>query len=182
VYVDVREAILGLRSPIEPGLGLGAAVELHARRVAADSGFALEVSIPPEARDLRLDAETEGQVYRVVQEALTNVRKHAAARRVRVSMAVGGDRLTLRIEDDGRGLPPAAAPADVPHYGLRSMRERAAAIGADLEVREGARGGVLVTLELPLAGHRRLAEAPAGATADALDPEPVIRVSPGAGR
>ena len=74
VYVDVREAILGLRSPIEPGVGLGGAIEAHARRVAADSRFALELSIPPDARHLRLDAETEGQVYRIVQEALTNVR------------------------------------------------------------------------------------------------------------
>ena len=46
VYVDVREAIIGLRSPIEPGVGLGEAVEAHARRVAADSGFALDADIP----------------------------------------------------------------------------------------------------------------------------------------
>lgn len=173
VYVDVREAILGLRSPIEPGLGLGGAVGVHARRVAADSRFALELSIPPEARDLRLDDETEGQVYRIVQEALTNVRKHAAAHRVRVSMVIARGRLTLRIEDDGRGLASINAPADVPHYGLRSMHERAAAIGARLEVREGPQGGTVVTLEVPLAGHELAASAgkavhaePATVTAD----------------
>ena len=153
VYVDVREAILGLRSPIEPGVGLGGAIEAHARRVAADSGFVLECSIPPDARDLRLDPETEGQVYRIVQEALTNVRKHAAARRVRVSMAVAHDRVVLRIEDDGRGISAIDAPAGVPHYGLRSMRERAAAIGAELNIADGPRGGTLVTLDMPLAGH-----------------------------
>jgi signal transduction histidine kinase len=153
VYVDVREAILGLRSPVEPGLGLGAAVELHARRTAADSGFVVETAIPDDVRDLRLDPGTEGQLYRIVQEALTNIRKHAAARRVRVSMAVAAANLIVRIEDDGRGLEAAASESDVPHYGLRSMRERAAAIGASLEIGEGARGGVLVTLELPLRGH-----------------------------
>ena len=158
VYVDVREAILGLRSPIEPGVGLGGAIEAHARRVAADSRFALELSIPPDARDLRLDPETEGQVYRIVQEALTNVRKHAAAHRVRVSMAVAEDRFVLRIEDDGRGMAAIDAPAGVPHYGLRSMRERAAAIGAELDIADGPRGGTLVTLDVPLAGHERHAD------------------------
>jgi signal transduction histidine kinase len=155
VYVDVREAILGLRSPIEPGLGLGGAVELHARRVAADSPFALDLSITTEARDLRLDDEAEGQVYRIVQEALTNVRKHAAAKRVAVSMAVADDVLTVRIEDDGRGLAGVDGPADVPHYGLRSMRERAAAIGARCDVRGGVHSGTIVELDLPLAGHGR---------------------------
>ena len=159
VYVDVREAILGLRSPIEPGVGLGGAIEAHARRIAADSQFALELSIPPDVRDLRLDSETEGQVYRIVQEALTNVRKHAAAHRVRVSMAVVDGWVTLQIEDDGRGMATVDAPAGVPHYGLRSMRERAVAVGARLEIANGPRGGALVTLELPLAGHERNAAA-----------------------
>ncbi len=159
VYVDVREAILGLRSPIEPGAGLGGAIESHALRVAADSQFALELSIPPEVRDLRLDAETEGQVYRIVQEALTNVRKHAGARVVRVSMAVADGRLTLHIEDDGRGLGAIDTPSGVPHYGLRSMRERAAAIDAQLDIADAPRGGTQVTLEMPLAGHEGLADA-----------------------
>ncbi len=151
VYVDVREAILGLRSPIEPGQRLGAAVEAHARRVATDSGFALDVDIRPEVRDLRLGSDAEAQLYRIVQEALTNVRKHASAHRVRVSMAITGDDFVLQIDDDGRGLRRAAASAgDVPRYGLRSMHERAAAIGATLDVRNGWRGGVAVTLRLPL--------------------------------
>ena len=173
VYVDVREAILGLRSPIEPGLGLGAAVEAHARRVAADSGFALDADIPAASRDLRLDGDTEAQVYRIVQEAFTNVRKHAAARRVRLSMAVDDGRLALAIDDDGRGLAPDPPTSEVPRYGLRSMHERAQTIGATLEIRNGWRGGVLVSLTLPLAGHERegwsppasmSAGAPAGAT------------------
>ncbi len=169
VYVDVREAILGLHSPIEPGQGLGAAVEAHARRAAQASHFRLEVAITPEARELRLEPETEAQVYRIVQEALTNVRKHAAADRVKVSMSVEDARLQLRIEDDGRGLAAAPVPADVPHYGLRSMRERAAGIGATLDVRDRPDGGacVLLTLELADAGGMRQARAGAGAGAEA---------------
>ncbi len=161
VYVDVREAILGLRSPIEPGLGLGAAVEAHARRVAADSGFALDADIPASSRDLRLDGETEAQVYRIVQEAFTNVRKHAAARRVRLSMAVDDGRLAISIDDDGRGLTADPHTSDVPRYGLRSMHERAQAIGATLDIGNGWRGGVVVSLSVPLAGHERGAVPPA---------------------
>ncbi len=155
VYVDVREAILGLRSPIEPGQGLGAAAMAYAERVAADSRFALDLDITDETRDLRLDPEAEAQVYRIVQEALTNVRKHASARRVRMAMMVAGGQLDVQIDDDGRGFGPQAAPGDVARYGLRSMHERAAAIGATLDVRPGWRGGVVVALRLPLAGHLR---------------------------
>jgi signal transduction histidine kinase len=163
VYVDVREAILGLRSPIEPGQGLGAAAQAYAQRVAADAPFALDLDITDEIRDLRLDAEAEAQVYRIVQEALTNVRKHASARRVRMSMVVVGDQLHVRIDDDGRGFGPGATTGDVARYGLRSMHERAAAIGATLDVRPGWRGGVVVVLRLPLAAHLRRAGATVGA-------------------
>lgn len=169
VYVDIREAILGLRGPIEPGQGLGAAIEAHARRVAAASRFALDVSITPDARDLRLDADAESQVYRIVQEALTNVRKHAAARRVRIAVAVADDRLQITVEDNGRGMAPVTASNDVPHYGLRSMRERAAAIGATLDIRDRDPAGVAVSLDFPLADHRRGASA---ATAVAVSGRP----------
>ncbi len=174
VYVDVREAILGLRSPIEPGVGLGAAVEAHARRVANDSGFALDADIPPSARDLRLDGEAESQVYRIVQEAFTNVRKHAAARRVRLSMAVADGRLAMTIDDDGRGLAAEAPSTDVPHYGLRTMHERAAEIGGTLVIRDGWRGGVVVSLSIPLDANQRAAAPPAAET-----PAATARTTPG---
>jgi signal transduction histidine kinase len=151
-------------------------VEAHARRVAADSGFALDADIPPSARDLRLDGEAEAQVYRIVQEAFTNVRKHAAARRVRLSMAVAGGWLAMTIDDDGRGLAAEAPATDVPHYGLRTMHERAAAIGGTLEVRDGWRGGVVVSLSVPLDGHERESATPAPeppAAAASATPGPV---------
>ena len=182
VYVDVREAILGLRSPIEPGLGLGAAVEAHARRVAADSGFALDADIPSSLRDLRLDGETEAQVYRIVQEAFTNVRKHAAARRVRLTLAVDDGRLAISIDDDGRGLSADPPASDVPRYGLRSMHERAQAIGATLDIANGWRGGVVVSLSVPLAGHERGALPPSPTPAGTSPASPAAaRAGKGAG-
>jgi signal transduction histidine kinase len=162
VYVDVRESILGLRGPIAPGQGLGSAIAAYAERAAAASTFALELRIDDAVRELRLDPDAEAHVYRIVQEALTNVRKHAGARRVRVEMHLRGEHLVLRVEDDGRGLPAVAPAGAVPHYGLRAMRERAAAIGGRLEVADGIGGrGTVVALDVPLARH--LAGAAAGA-------------------
>jgi len=154
VYVDVRESILGLRSPIEPGQGLGAAVLAYAQRAAAASTFALDADVEPDVLDLRLDPDAEAHVYRVVQEALTNVRKHAAARRVRVAMRSEAGSLVLRVQDDGRGLPEPEPERTVPHYGLRSMRERATAVGGTLDVGPGRGGrGTSVVLRVPLAPH-----------------------------
>lgn len=160
VYVDVRESILGLRGPIAPGQGLGSAVAAYAGRAAAASTFALDLRIDEPARDLRLDPDAEAHVYRIVQEAMTNVRKHASAKRVRVEMAVRDGQLLLRIEDDGRGLPAGAPAGAVPHYGVRTMRERAAAIEGRLEVTDAIGGrGTVVSLDVPLARHGVTAEA-----------------------
>ena len=153
VYVDVRESILGLRGPIEPGQGLGGAILAYAARSAAASSFVLEADIPGPVLDLRLDPAAEAHLYRIVQEALTNVRKHASAGRVWISMRIGGGALQIRVEDDGRGMPAAQAGSPA-HYGIRSMRERATAIGASLELgpAHDDRGTALVVV-LPLADH-----------------------------
>jgi signal transduction histidine kinase len=160
VYVDVRESIIGLRGPIEAGQGLGTALAAHARRVAEASKFGLELEIDHVTETLRLDPDAEANLYRIVQEALTNVRKHAAARRVRLTTRIDGDVLQVTVADDGRGLPPGAASSDKPGYGLRAMRERAARIGARFQVMGQVSGGTLVRVELPLAGHEPEAQAP----------------------
>jgi len=161
VYVDVRESIIGLRGPIEAGQGLGTALAAHARRVAEASKFGLALEIDPATETLRLDADAEANLYRIVQEALTNVRKHAGARRVRLTARIDGDVLQVTVADDGRGLPAGAASSDKPGYGLRAMRERAARIGARFQVMGQVGGGTLVRVELPLAGHEPEAPAPA---------------------
>ena len=155
VYVDVRESILGLRGPIEPGQGLGNAVAAHAGRVAAESRFALEVAIDGEVATLRLDPVAEANLYRIAQEALTNVRKHARARRVRLAMAIEHGRLRLTVEDDGVGLGAPDLPKDKPGYGLRAIHERATAIGADADITNRPAGGVRVRVSLPLGDHVR---------------------------
>ena len=152
IYVDVREAILGLRSAIDPGTGLTAAVEEYAKRFADASKLAVEVRATPAARSADLSDAAADHAFRVVQESLTNVRKHAAARRVSIRLEVDGPRLILRVIDDGEGMPAASDhPTDWPHYGLAAMRERAAEAGGTITWSAREPHGTEVRLEIPLA-------------------------------
>lgn len=160
IYVDVREAILGLSSPITPERGLVGALEEYAARYTTAAKIAVAVDASPDASRIDLSAEVEAQVFRIVQEALTNVRKHASAARVHIEVACESGELEVRVTDDGRGLPAApdaSAASDAstdsawPHYGLAGMRERAAAIGGVLEIGSAEPSGTRVTLRLPIA-------------------------------
>jgi len=154
IYVDVREAILGLRSPITPELGLVGAIEDYARRFAEASKLTVTVEASPEARAATLDAEAEAQIFRIVQESLTNVRKHAAAGRVAVRLDRVDTGLLVELVDDGRGFdePRQDEPSDWPHYGQAAMRERAADIGGRISWGTGPAGGGFIRLAVPLPG------------------------------
>src|SRR5574337_1216022 len=152
VYVDVREAILGLTSPIAPERGLVGALEEYAQRYADASKLATVVEADQRARRLRLAPHVQAELYRIVQEALTNVRKHAAARRVRIGLAVDGEALRITVDDDGRGFDPAApGPGAWPHLGIRSMKERAEGLGAEFQLTTRPEGGTRLRVSLPLA-------------------------------
>ncbi len=146
IYVDVREAILGLRSPVPPGVGLVASVEEYAARFADAAKIAVRVQASGAARDLELAPDVESQAFRIVQEALTNVRKHSGAGRADVAFSVVDGRLQVVIADDGQGIDAAARPADRPRYGIEAMRERAASIGASVEWTTPPGGGCRVQL------------------------------------
>jgi signal transduction histidine kinase len=151
IYVDVREAILGLRNPIAPELDLAGAIEQYAIRFAEASKLAVVVEVTPDARALGLDPGAEAQVFRIVQEGLTNARKHAGAERIAIHLDRIGSTLVVELHDDGRGFPTErGAAGDWPHYGLAAMRERASEIGARLVLANAPTGGGIVRLELPL--------------------------------
>ncbi len=179
IYVDVREAILGLTTPVTPERGLVGALEEYGARYATAAKIAVSVEATPEATAVDLSAETEAQVFRVVQEALTNVRKHASAARVRVEVACQGPDLEVSVTDDGRGFSAPGPSAGVaisaggatgaepawPHYGIAAMRERAATIGGALEIGPVDGGGTRVTLRLPVGGAMAATGDPVGGPA-----------------
>jgi len=99
------------------------------------------------------------QVFRIVQEALTNVRKHADARRATVTLDVDGSNLVIRVVDDGRGFASSgSARAGWPQYGLEAMRERAASIGGAIEWSSASDAGAAVRLAVPVAAAPPQAE------------------------
>jgi two-component system, NarL family, nitrate/nitrite sensor histidine kinase NarX len=149
-HASVRAIVSQLRLPMDPlGLthALGAAAEDFRRSSSAELEFVNDLP------SLQLPAEQETQVFHIVQEALTNIARHAGAQHawVRIARAGGAKASAVRIdvEDDGAGLPDRHAAGA--HYGLDIMAERARRIGAALEIGAGAAGGTRVRLTLPLA-------------------------------
>ncbi len=157
VYVDVREAILGLTNPVAPDGGLVPALEEYAVRFSEASKLAVSVDATLAARTVRLAPEAEAQIFRIAQEALTNVRKHAAAHRVHLALRLTEGELVMSVADDGVGIARGAVPADWPHYGMQAMKARAEAIRATAEWRELAEGGTEFMLSVPTAPRMAVA-------------------------
>ena len=104
---------------------------------------------------LRLDPAVETHLYRVVQEALNNVYKHAQAQRVRVVVERRGTDLVVIVEDDGRGFDAGAVSrSQARGLGLVSMRERAQIIGGTLDIESSPGGGTTIYLHLPITESR----------------------------
>ncbi|TDB92390.1 sensor histidine kinase [Actinomadura sp. 7K534] len=116
----------------------------------------LEVSVHQEGTSRPLPPGADLTAYRIVQEALTNVTKHAGTGRAQVRLTWNRDRVTITVADDGGGTP-NASPDRPPGYGLIGMRERATAIGGHLSAGRRPEGGFLVSTELPLPPARETA-------------------------
>jgi signal transduction histidine kinase len=140
---SLRTLITELRPAALDEIGLAPAIDSLAKRLAAVEG--LEVDLDVEIGG-RLDPEIETTAYRIVQEALTNVAKHARAERVSVCVALDFDTVRVEVEDDGRGFDPDARVAG---FGLVGMRERVALANGQLEV-ESAAGRTVVRATLPV--------------------------------
>jgi signal transduction histidine kinase len=107
-----------------------------------------------------LPPQHEEALYRIAQEALANVLKHARARRASITIALRDGSVGVRVVDDGVGFP-AERPA-VDAFGLRGMRERVRALGGTVQVGNGSTGGAYVSAELPVASAHDGAAFPSG--------------------
>ena len=145
----VRKLSSSLRPPILDDLGLDAAIEWQIQGFATRTQCDYALDIQPSPFEYDYDRETA--VFRIFQEALNNVARHANAGQVGVTLNYSGRVMTMKLTDDGVGIP--AAKINDPHsIGLIGMHERAAMFGGTVEINNMVSGGTCVTLTLPFPG------------------------------
>lgn len=148
---DLRPSVLDF--------GLVAAIEWQAKEF--EKQFGLPCDVVANRKDIKLNSDQATALFRIFQEALTNIGKHAQASRVRVDLVRGNRNVRLQIADNGRGI--ASEDRMKPKsFGIRGMVERASALGGNLTVCAGDSGGSVVTVHVPLA-TRTLADGNVGA-------------------
>ena len=163
-YKDVREAILGLSKSASSSAGLEGALGEYLGKFTRQTGIKTKFHCEP-AASRALTPRSEVQLLRVVQEALTNVRKHAGAYHADVSLSEDRGVVTLEVTDDGSGFDPTRLTDALDHgFGLTSMRERVEQIGGTLEVHTAPGTGTRVVVQLQQE-ETRAAHAPAAAGA-----------------
>ena len=148
VYTDIREGILALRTELGPERPLAEALREFMRRWQEQSGIQGELEVH---EDLRLPPTVELQLLRIIQEALSNIRKHSGAERARVELTVLHGKLWGLVQDDGAGFDPVSLQRGAfPRFGLAIMRERAESVGGTLELESEPGQGTRVRIELPM--------------------------------
>ncbi len=150
VYTDTREAILGLRTAVSGNRSMVSAIreyalrfnQMHNIRIELVTGENIIPSLPP---------QVELQVIRIVQEALSNIRKHARATHAIIKLNAGEGAVTIAVEDDGKGFVlEKGGQGDWTKFGIRNMKERAESINGILSIESALDKGTTVTLTIPL--------------------------------
>lgn len=143
---SLRRVITRLRPPLLDDLGLGAAAHLQLEDFRRQTGVEVGESIRIEG--VAVDGQIAINVFRILQESLTNVARHAAARTVTVALAAADGVLTLSVSDDGRGVNKADRVR--PGHGLVGIRERTLMLGGTMQASSEPGGGFVISVQIPL--------------------------------
>ncbi|MDO8577724.1 MAG: sensor histidine kinase [Dehalococcoidales bacterium] len=155
LYADVREGILGLRIPADSRDGLVKTMREYAASYTEMSGIRIEIEALAGIELSDLSPSSEIQLTRIVQEALTNVRKHSKATNAVVTFARCGNELSLTITDNGRGFDMThLPPREWPRFGLQTMKERAQAVGGGFEIHTAPGKGCSILVRVPFSGEK----------------------------
>jgi signal transduction histidine kinase len=147
LYGDVRQQILDLRTGNAEEKGLSQAIAEYAKAWRQQAGIEVGLDLPPA---LELPPEASRQLFRILQEAFSNVRKHSRATFVQLSLQQGEDGLKMSVADDGDGFDaPAVLASQTGRFGLKTMAERAEAIGALLHIHSRLGEGTRIEMILP---------------------------------
>jgi PAS domain S-box-containing protein len=142
---SVRKICSGLRPGILDDLGLAAAIDWQANEFGSRTGIRCKVTLPP--AELRLDGDRSTAIFRIFQECLTNVARHAEAQSVSASLTTQDEELLLVVQDDGKGFRASEAAGSL---GVLGMKERAKACGGDVQVSSSPGKGTTVTVRVPV--------------------------------
>jgi len=144
---EARRSVLDLRAaPLEGRTLAQALTTLAAQQELAQRSLRVKFDVTGENRPLPV--HIEAGLYRIAQEALANVARHAQARRVKLRLAMFPNRVQLIVQDDGRGFDPSQTPPD--RYGLIGMNERAKLLGGQFDVQSGPGAGTRIQVMIPL--------------------------------
>ena len=148
-HADVREQILNLRAAPSPQQPLFTTVHRYLDSFTDNYEIVTKFAVGDELCDATLAPATELQLFRILQEALSNARKHGGARSVEVTFTARDGALRMSIVDDGCGFDPGAAAQGGSHFGLHFMGERATELGGSLHVDSAPGAGARVAVEIP---------------------------------
>jgi nitrate/nitrite-specific signal transduction histidine kinase len=155
-YQDLRDLIVGLKETPHPSMTLDTLLSERLTSFQSDGDLAIELVTMPDWID-GLSPNATVQVANIVQEALTNVYKHAQARHAWVRLTRDGNEAQIVVEDDGQGILSEQLQAhnegNGPHFGLTIMRERAESIGGQLTITTRPGGGARILVSVPVAGQ-----------------------------
>jgi signal transduction histidine kinase len=155
--VDLKRRVVEeLRPTLLDNMGLFAAIRWQFKETCRRAGLKCTETIPLDEPKFNPDASIG--VFRIAQEALTNILKHAEAKSADLAIGIAADTFMLRVSDDGKGIAPARLDTITSHHGLASMRHRIAALGGTWEMTSPKTGGTVVLAVIPLA--RMLAAEP----------------------
>ena len=146
LVLEFRHLVTHLRPEILEAIGIIAAMDNEVREFGRTSG--LSVRFTTNIETISIDPDVSITLYRILQESLTNIRRHARAKQVRVTFEQVPDALILQIADDGRGLPTSPRSRNIP-YGILGMKERALLLKGEFAIIRSPAGETIVSVRIP---------------------------------
>jgi len=147
---SIRRICSELRPAVLDDLGLSAAIEWQAQEFTNRTGIACDIESEP--AEIRLPEELSVAIFRIFQETLTNIARHAHASEVQVRLRLAHDRFVLRVNDDGVGMEDTGD-RKANSFGLLGVRERVRGFGGDVTVCTGSKGGACLEVVIPTPAH-----------------------------
>ncbi|WP_374692641.1 PAS domain S-box protein [Accumulibacter sp.] len=145
----MRRIISDLRPSVLDHLGVWTAIEWYAGQIGERTGLRCDVALSPEVATVEVDAERATAMFRIVQEALNNVVRHARATHAQIRVRCEAATVMIAVEDDGVGSDEGAL-RKTESWGLLGMQERAARFGGEIKLSRGATGGTILALRMPV--------------------------------